>query len=89
MVVLLDGSHDLDILKGAVCCVVVRVATGDACAVAHGDGGGGQFRQALILAVHRQLTDVKVRDLKALLLGQLQHHLNVICVGNAQRVSSQ
>ena len=41
VVLLLDGCHDLDILKGAVCCVVVRVATGDACAVAHGDGGGG------------------------------------------------
>ncbi len=34
-------------------------------------------------------TNVEVCDLKALLLGQLQHHLNVVSVGNAQRVSSQ
>lgn len=54
--VLLDGCHDLDILKGAVCCVVVRVATGNARAVAHCDGGGGQLCQTLVLAVHRQLT---------------------------------
>lgn len=37
----------------------------------------------------RFLTDIKVYDLKALLFGKLQHHLNVVCVGNAQRVSSQ
>ncbi|TNN36055.1 hypothetical protein EYF80_053783 [Liparis tanakae] len=34
---LLGGGHDLDVLKGAVCRVVVGVAAGDACAVAHGD----------------------------------------------------
>lgn len=54
-VVLLGGGHDLDVLEGAVCCVVVSVATGDAGAVANGDRGGGQLRQALVLAVHRQL----------------------------------
>lgn len=88
-VVLLDGGHDLDVLEGAMCCVVVRVATGNACAVAHSDRGGGQLSQALVLAIHRQLVNVKVCDLKALLLGQLQHHLNIICVGNTQRVSPQ
>lgn len=36
-------------------CVVVGVAAGDAGAVAHGDGGGGQLCQALVLTVHRQL----------------------------------
>lgn len=82
-VVLFDGGHDLDVLEGAVCCVVVSVATGNACAVAHGDWGGGQLCQALVLAVHRQLVNVEVCDLKALLLGQLQHHLNIISVGNA------
>lgn len=55
VVVLLDGGHDLDVLEGAVCCVVVSVATGNARAVAHGDRGGGQLGQALVLAVHRQL----------------------------------
>lgn len=55
VLVLLDGGHDLDVLEGAVCCVVVSVATGNACAVAHGDRGGGQLCQALVLAVHRQL----------------------------------
>lgn len=55
VVVLLAGGHDLDVLQGAVCRVVVSVATGDAGAVAHGDRGGGQLRQALVLAVHRQL----------------------------------
>lgn len=72
-----------------MCCVVVSVATGNARAVADGDRGGGQLCQALVLSVHRQLVDVEVCDLKALLLGQLQHHLNVVCVGNAQRVSPQ
>lgn len=86
---LLGGGHDLDVLKGAVCRVVVSVATGNAGAVAHGDRAGGQLRQALVLAVHRQLVNVEVRDLKALLHGQLQHHLNIVCVGNAQWVSSQ
>lgn len=52
---LLGGGHDLDVLKGAVCRVVVSVATGNAGAVAHGDRAGGQLRQALVLAVHRQL----------------------------------
>lgn len=88
-VVLLAGGHDLDVLEGAVCCVVVSVATGNAGAVAHCDWGGGQLCQALVLSIHRQLIYVKVCDLKALLLRQLQHHLNIICVGNAQRVSSQ
>lgn len=55
MLVLLGGGHDLDVLEGAVCCVVVSVATGNAGAVAHGDRGSGQLRQALVLAVHRQL----------------------------------
>lgn len=35
------------------------------------------------------LTDVEVGDLEALLLGQIQHHLDVICVGDAQRASPQ
>lgn len=48
-----------------------------------------KHHESLKTKKHCDLTDVKVRDLKALLLGQLQHHLNVICVGNAQRVSSQ
>lgn len=36
-------------------CVVVGVAAGDAGAVAHGDRGGGQLHQTLVLSVHRQL----------------------------------
>lgn len=42
--VLLAGGHDLDVLQGAVCGVVVSIATGDAGAVAHGDRGGGDLR---------------------------------------------
>lgn len=34
-------------------------------------------------------TNVEVCDLESLLLGQLQHHLDVICVESAQRVASQ
>lgn len=52
--VLLDGDHDLDVLESAVCGGVVRVAAGDARAVAHGDGGGGQLYQALVLPISRQ-----------------------------------
>lgn len=51
----LGGGHELDVLQGAVRSVVVSVAAGDAGAVAHGHRGGGQLRQALVLAVHRQL----------------------------------
>lgn len=65
----LDGRHDLDVLESAVRRVVVRVAAGDASAVAHGDRYGGQFCQALVLPVHRQLINVEVSDFKALLLG--------------------
>ena len=34
-------------------------------------------------------TNVKVGDLEALLLGQLQHHLDVVCVRSAQQVPPQ
>lgn len=34
-------------------------------------------------------TNVEVCDLESLLLRQLQHHLDVICVESAQRVPSQ
>lgn len=34
-------------------------------------------------------TDVEVGDLEALLLGQIQHHLDVVGVGDAQRASPQ
>lgn len=50
-----DGSHDLDVLESVVCGVVMCVAAGDACAVAYGDGWGGQLCQALVLPVHCQL----------------------------------
>lgn len=52
---LLAGSHDLHVLEGAVRRVVMGVAAGDTGAVAHGDRGGGQLCQALVLTVHRQL----------------------------------
>lgn len=52
---LLERGHDLDVLEGAVRRIVVGVATGNASAVAHGDRGGGQLCQALVLAVHCQL----------------------------------
>lgn len=55
VLVLLDGGHDLDVLEGAVRCIVVGVATGNAGAMAHSDWGGGQLCQALVLAVHCQL----------------------------------
>lgn len=55
VVVLLDGGHDLYVLEGAVCCIIVSVAAGNACSVAHGDRGRGQLSQALVLAVHCQL----------------------------------
>lgn len=55
VVVLLDGGHDLYVLEGAVCSVIVSVATGNACAMAHSDRGRGQLRQALVLAIHCQL----------------------------------
>lgn len=51
----LDGGHDLEVLEGAVGCVVVGVAARDARAVAHGDRGGGHLHQALVQPVHRQL----------------------------------
>lgn len=52
---LLHGGQDLEVLEGAVRCVVVGVAAGDARAVAHGERRGGEFHQALVQTVHRQL----------------------------------
>lgn len=54
-VVILLGGHDLDILEGAVCSVVVSVTARNACAVTHDDWGGGQLCQTLVLAIHSQL----------------------------------
>lgn len=53
--VLLDGGQDLDVLQGAVGCVVVSVAAGNARAMTHSDRGGGQFCQTLVLTVYGQL----------------------------------
>lgn len=84
-----DGRHDLDVLQGAVGGIILGVPTADARPVADGGGRGGQLHQALVLTVHRQLVDVEVGALEALLGGQLRQHLGVVRVGDAQRTPAQ
>lgn len=76
----LDGGHDLEVLEGAVGCVVVGVAAGDARAMAHGDRGGGQLHQALVLPVHRQLV-CRPRDRrKPLKMGSQNNQIIFLCL---------